>query len=164
MKKHLFFFTVWLLLSGCIGGEPGELDSPPTDYEPLLMTREQLEQSVRWKEPTPLQRAGKIYVYRQFLFINERFRGVHVYDNSDPREPVNLGFIQAPGNIDIAVKNNFIYLDNAVDLVTLRWYGDSIQVLDRDVAAFPEFQPPDGGFYNFNNRPNNTVVVEWQER
>ena len=38
---------------------------------------------------------------------------VHMYDNSDPSNPVNIGYIAIPGNVDIAIKDGHMYADNS---------------------------------------------------
>ena len=41
-----------------------------------------------------------------------------MFDDRDPEKPVPLFFIRIPGNIDIAVRDNLLYADSAVDLLT----------------------------------------------
>src|SRR5687767_3570779 len=81
---------------------------PPqvSEYQPIFMTRQQLETSVVKKDPQPVSNPGKLYSYGDYILINERYRGVHVINNQDPRSPQKVAFIQVPGNIDFAMKNN----------------------------------------------------------
>ena len=65
-----------------------------------------------------MKNPGKIYVYGKYLFVNELYQGVHVFDNSNPSNPVNFSFISIPGNVDIAVKSNILYADNFIDLLS----------------------------------------------
>lgn len=60
---------------------------------------------------------GKIYIYQDYLFINEPLQGVHIYDNTNPRSPKAIGFINIPGNADMAIKNNTLYADSYVDML-----------------------------------------------
>jgi GAF domain-containing protein len=53
------------------------------------------------------------------LFINERGKGIHIFDNNDKTNPVPLSFINIPGSFDVAVKGNIMYVDSFVDLVVL---------------------------------------------
>ncbi len=59
----------------------------------------------------------------QFLFVNEMNKGVRVASLKDPAAPVWLGFIEIPGNIDIAFLGvggkDYLYADSFVDLVIL---------------------------------------------
>ena len=67
----------------------------------------------------PLKSVGKIYTYGNLLLINEVGKGVHVYDNQDPSAPVNLKFIAIPGNVDVALKDGYLYADLNFGIVTL---------------------------------------------
>jgi hypothetical protein len=66
-----------------------------------------------------IQTAGKIYIQGNYLFVNEKYKGIHVFNNSNPASPVNLAFLNIPGNVDLAVKGNYLYADNYVDLIVL---------------------------------------------
>lgn len=65
----------------------------------------------------PLDNPGKIYIYEDYLFINEPTKGIHILDNTDPANPINLSFIPIAGNVDMAVNGNILYADNYVDLL-----------------------------------------------
>tara|TARA_R110002050_G_scaffold98209_4_gene204163 strand:+ start:11204 stop:11599 length:396 start_codon:yes stop_codon:yes gene_type:complete len=128
------------------------------------MQREDLEKSIKLDGPRAIKDFGKIYIKDSLLFINEKYEGIHVVDNSDPSNPENLAFIVIPGSIDISILNDVIYADNAVDLVAFRYNGSDITLLDRNRNVFPELVPPQGEQYYFNyniNRPENTVIVKW---
>lgn len=159
--KLLYLIIPALILSSC-GEEPERY----TEYTPVLLKRTDLEKSIALEAARPIKDAGKIYRKGNLLFINEKFEGVHVYNNADPKKPVALGFIKIPGNVDITINNDIIYADNAVDLVALRFNNNSIQLLDRDREVFPEIVAPDFGNipdeYTAANRPENTVIVKWE--
>jgi len=153
------------MLSSCIGPDWGDPYYVESAYKPIIMERNALENSVKLTDPQTISDFGKIYRYGNLLFINERFEGVHIIENSDPSNPVNIGFITIPGNIDIAIKNDYIYADNAVDLIVISYDGQRVQVVDRNRDVFPEIGAPDG-FYSsdLDNRPENSVIVKWKEK
>ena len=62
---------------------------------------------------------GKIYFYKGYIFINEELKGIHIIDNTDPRNPVNKSFIKVPGNMDMAIKDNILYADSYIDIVAI---------------------------------------------
>jgi hypothetical protein len=64
-----------------------------------------------------LENPGKIYLYENYLLINEPQEGIHILDNTNPANPKNLNFIPIQGNVDLAVNNNMLYADNYVDLL-----------------------------------------------
>lgn len=75
------------------------------------------KQAISMDKPHELSAPGKIYVYGDYLFINEVTKGIHVVDNSNPASPRFLNFISIPGNIDLAVNSNILYADSYVDLL-----------------------------------------------
>lgn len=165
MKKLLLLVLIAPLLTAC----PYETHHyQESAYKPVLMTRENLENSIELKSPREIQNYGKIYVKDNLLFINEKYEGIHVVDNSNPEKPNNIAFISVPGNIDISIKNNIIYADNAVDLVAIKYDGSTLRVVDRNRNVFPEYGTPDGNYlaseYSQANRPDNTVIVKWIKR
>ena len=115
----------------------------PFPYKPILLTRPVLENSVEVLQPQNLVKPGKIYISGNYLFINEKYMGIHIINNTDPVNPVNTAFIRIPGCIDMAVKGNVLYADNAVDLVALDMTDLSdIKVTKRIKNTFPELLPP----------------------
>lgn len=90
-----------------------------TVQEPVYMLRKDLRNSVKVSEPRVLQEPGKIYAKGTFLFINELNKGIHIVDNSTPAYPKIINFIEIPGNVDMAVKDNILYADSYIDLVAL---------------------------------------------
>lgn len=63
------------------------------------------------------KKTGKIYIYNDYLLINEPYEGIHIYNNANPSSPVNVAFLKIPGNVDLAVRNNILYADSFIDLL-----------------------------------------------
>jgi len=68
--------------------------------------------------PEDLNDPGKIYVYNDYLFIVDRGSGIHIFNNASPASPQNLGFIQLVGCADVAVRNDVLYVDSYLDLLS----------------------------------------------
>ncbi|MBN2613439.1 MAG: hypothetical protein JXB00_17930 [Bacteroidales bacterium] len=163
MKKIGYSIIAVLIFCGI---EPYYED--PIPYRPVVMTRETLEQSVSLVEAMPLKKPGKIYVKDKYLFINEKFKGIHIINNADSTNPVNSAFLRIPGCIDMAVKGNILYADNAVDLVAIDLSDPAnIVVTKRIKNAFTEICPPGYDYipwmFSSENRPKNTIIIEWEE-
>ena len=60
---------------------------------------------------------GKIYVTENQLFYIAQESGVHIFNNENPQSPVNIAFLAIEGVHDIAVKGNYLFADNFVDLL-----------------------------------------------
>lgn len=138
--------------------------NPPLkgSYTPIYMDRVQLETSVSYQSTSrEMKNPGKIYYKEPYLYVNERYKGVHVINNTNPRNPVREGFIVAPGCLDMAVKGNILYLDNAVDLVAFNL--DSREVTNRITDVFPEPVSPDKMYYYDQDRPKSLIIVDWKK-
>ena len=132
-----------------------------SSYMPVYMSRENLEYSVRYiSGAREMIQTGKIYYREPYIFVNERYKGVHAINNADPANPVKEGFILAPGCIDMAVKGNIMYLDNAVDLVSFDLHSKDVTSRIRNVL--PEPLPPDDFFrWRKDVRPKDHIIVDW---
>jgi len=110
--------TVMVLIGGCVPDYP---DYDP-DYgckTPVYMSYAKLREKPDILSPRDIKKTGKIYIYNDLLFVNEPNVGIHVIDNSNTHNPKKLSFIDLPGNIDIAVKDGYLYADSFMDLVVL---------------------------------------------
>jgi len=87
------------------------------DYEERTVDLAAARLAVDVVDPGNITAPGKIYLYGQYLFINESGKGIHIINNSDKRNPGQVGFINIPGNYDMAVKGDILYADNYVDLL-----------------------------------------------
>jgi hypothetical protein len=165
MKLNLFSLFVLFILS--LGSSRDDFNNP-SEYFPVLMERDDLEVSVKFCDAREIANPGKIYYKDQVIYLNEKYQGVHVIDNSDPFNPQNSGFINIPGCIDIAIKNNSLLADNATDLVAIDISNvENLSLTDRIQNVFPESTPPDLDYipYMFSvaNRPQNTIIVGWKK-
>ena len=164
MKKIWFFvgFIFLLILNG--------FDYVPySEYKPVFMFRSELEKSVKLKIPEVLHNPGKIYIKDNLIFIVEKYRGIHVFDNTNPENPENKAFVQIDGCIDMAMKNNILYADNAVDLISVKFNSGltGIEITSRIKNAFPELLSPDGRSLNYKEssaRPENAILVRWDKK
>jgi len=137
-------------------------------YRPQLMTRDALESSVAARPPQAMHNTGKIYLRGAYVFVNEKFEGIHIIDNTNPAQPRPVGFLRIPGNVDLAVRGNLLYADNGPDLVTLDISDPAhAQLTSRWRNAFRELPMPESSTleeaYQPANRPSNSVVVGWRK-
>jgi hypothetical protein len=163
LQRLIFILGLCLILLACSTDKPAE-----TAYSPILMYRPELLQSISAEAPHPITSWGKIYTHSNRVYVVEPYEGLHIYDVSEITDPVALVFIRIPGILDVAVREGIIYADNAVDLVCLSYDNDILKVLYREPHVFPEIVAPDLGRiperYLPQNRPANTVIVNWEKR
>jgi hypothetical protein len=86
---------------------------------PKYLSYEELRSAVKSVDEQTLVNPGKIYFKDNYLFINDIFKGIHIIDNSDVSNPEIIAFIEIPGNIDIAIKDNILFADSYIDLVAI---------------------------------------------
>ncbi len=118
MKKIALFL---LLAAGLASSSCEDKNLEPTmQYTvavPLTISEEEFINSVDIIPPIPIDESGKIYAYQDYVFVNDKYLGIHVIDNSNPASPRKIAFLKIPGNVDIAVKDNFLYADSIRDLL-----------------------------------------------
>lgn len=159
LKKYLLLLATAVLLCSDY--------YPISGYIPVLMDRAEMEHAVKLESPRPMSDPGKIYYKSPYLFIVEKYKGVHVIDNSNAANPEKIGFIHIDGIRDIAIKDDVLYADNAVDLIAVQLNASYtlFTVSKRLKNYFPEMTSPDGrGFpyYVYKNRPANSIIVAWK--
>jgi hypothetical protein len=86
---------------------------------PVYLSYEDLRKAIEVKEPAEIRRPGKIYFKDNYIYINEFMEGVHVVNISDPSAPAPEAYIPVPGSVDMAIKDNVLYLDSYTDLVMI---------------------------------------------
>ncbi|SFP67836.1 LVIVD repeat-containing protein [Parafilimonas terrae] len=112
----LSFLLIIILFAGCF---KDDCKSIHRIYKPVFKTLTQVRAGIASEAAQPVKVAGKIYLYKNYIFLNEPGAGIHVIDNSDPSNPKNISFINIPGNYDLAIKGNYLYADSYSDLVVL---------------------------------------------
>ncbi len=120
MKLFIPLLSVLLLITACQHDD--DLDSSCYQlmdiYKPVQLSLNELR-TIAFENSREMENTGKIYVYKQYLFVNEIQKGIHIIDNSNQANPENIGFISIQGNRDIAVKNDVLYADNFVELLAI---------------------------------------------
>jgi hypothetical protein len=83
------------------------------------MSYDELRSAVNKTAPRELVKPGKICFKGSYLLVVEYFEGIHFIDVSNPASPQNKAFVEVPGCVDVAMKDDFLYADSYVDLVIL---------------------------------------------
>lgn len=142
MKNNHYIFSGLLLLLLVISSCTDKIYETFTANAPVYMSYEELRSAVKMSAPREINHPGKIYFKDQYVLVNEMMKGVHVIDVSDPANPQNKGFIEIPGNVDIAIKGNILYADSYIDLVSIDVSNfDNIIETGRVQQVFPYTLP-----------------------
>lgn len=170
MSKLIFIVLFALVSCQEIDDVETGIEVDTEKYEPLFITRNNLDNSIKFsKSEMELETPGKIYRYKNYLLIVDHFKGVHVYDNSNPENPLKIGFIEVPAVTDIAMNKNVLYANNSVDLVAIDVSDiENLKVIKRIRNSFDEPLPP--GFsrlpseFQKENRNGNYIIFKWREK
>lgn len=161
MLKKIFIPAIVLaaitLLQGCIKDHCTQTYSY---FSPVYKTTEEVRANIKSNSPQQIERAGKLYIRGQYIFLNEPDKGIHIIDNANPGLPRNVAFINIPGNMDMAVKGNTLYADAYTDLITID-ITDPLHIKTTSIieSAFP-FRQYYGNFYADTSK----VIVDWVKR
>ncbi len=129
-------------------------------FEPVYKSKSEVLAEIKSSTPVAISNPGKIYMYGNYIFLNEVNKGVHIIDNTNPASPALKAFINIPGNVDIAVKGSTLYADLYTDLVVIDISNPLNSVLKKTVSKiFPE------RVYAAGFSPDTTmVIVGWTEK
>lgn len=131
------------------------------------------EEAVAITEAVPMHESGKIYAYKDYVFVNDVSRGFHILDNSDPSAPTNIGFIKLEGNHDISIKDDRLYADSYGDLIVMDISDiDNIPPVKRmENAIYQEFwctvgwdvDWPEADYFDYGDvDPAQEAIIGWE--
>jgi hypothetical protein len=90
-----------------------------TITRPIYALKSDVFAAINGNRAQSFDSVGKIYVKGTTIFLSEVNKGIHIIDNSDPSHPVQTGFLNIPGNEDMAVKDNTLYADMYTDMLAI---------------------------------------------
>ena len=169
MKNKIKIILVIIFSQFVFSCENNNLDSSKRytkpKYYPVAMKRSEFEKAVTSLPAREMENTGKIYFKDDYIFIVEKYKGIHVINNENVLKPEKIAFIRIPGCLNMSIKQNYLFADSSTDLVTIDiadYY--SVKEISRQRSIFPEPLPPEASYtYNDENRPSNSIIVEWQE-
>lgn len=165
MKKILLLFCLSFILVGCFynnNSNTGVVEPPQySAYEPIILQRSVFENAVKIEANKTMTESSKIYVIGDFIFINDKNKGFHIFDNKNPENPVKKKFLNVPGATDIAIRNNTLFINQATDLLSLTFNASNYTVLvnKRIKNVFPQMVSPDGYRHNLKE---DEVIIGWK--
>ncbi len=156
-------FLICFLLSGCFIATEYTGPEQVEGYRPVYGSQDQKD--ITFKSPRQVKNPGKIYTYKNFLLVNEIKEGIHVYDNSDPEQTNNVGFIEILGNSDMAVKDNVLYADHMGNIVALdiENFGSINKVESLPLQNWDLGIPPPPGFHFECVDQTKGIVLRWSK-
>jgi hypothetical protein len=157
----LFFLIQFSFQSCCFYGDCGrEFPESENYYKPVIMNRPIFESSIKILANKTIAKSGKIYIKDDVMLLNDVNKGFHIYNYSDATNPVKIAFLEIPGATDVAIRNSTIYINQAVDLVTLKYdlSANKVTVLYRNKNIFPQKISPQGFRSSVKE---NEIIIDW---
>ncbi|WP_424987786.1 LVIVD repeat-containing protein [Flagellimonas alvinocaridis] len=168
MKKKILFL-VSLTLLFFVACDDDESNGEYAEYlvaRPIVMSQAEFAASVDIIAPRPIDESGKIYTYKDYIFVNDKHQGIHVINNANPQQPVKIGFIKIPGNVDISIKDDFLYADSLMDLVVLDISDiNNIKQVNRleNVLYSNVFWPMEADIFEYEDYDYQTeILIGWE--
>jgi hypothetical protein len=162
MKKMLPLMTACLLLflSSCSSDD----DSRGTALfaVPIVKSLTGIRDGVSISAARQTNSDGKIYVSEDYVFYIAKEEGVHIFNNQDPANPVNMSFINIDGVHDIAVKGHYLYADNFIDLLVFDIADINNITLVKTIQNAIEFTavfPMEVDYYDYMVQPGPGEIV-----
>ena len=99
----------------CYCGDEGDCDT----LVYLSSSEIRADISPEYGNTATLQLTGKLYVLDGWLAVVDRWRGIHIFDVSDPQNPTRQVYLPVPGVTDISIKDDVMYVNAFTDLVAI---------------------------------------------
>ena len=131
-----------------------------TIMEPVYGLKEDVYKDIKSQDPRDVEKPGKMFVLGQYVYLTEVGKGIHIIDQSNPDNLVNISFIPIPGNQDVAVKGNYLYADCATDMLVLDISNPTNVVFTKNLTdVFPDKYYQNGYYCD-----NQHVIVDWKAK
>ncbi len=128
-----------------------------TFFRPVYKTKTEVRANIKNSAAEQLVQPGKLFIKGNYVFLNELNKGVHIIDYSNPAAPKNISFINIPGNVDLAVRGNFLYADCYTDLVTIDISNPANVNLEAIIEGVFPHRAYEGNFMADTNK----VITSW---
>jgi hypothetical protein len=129
---------------------------------PVLKSKSAIRSSTSVNTARQTNADGKVYVTQSNLFYIAQEEGVHIFDNSNPTSPSNVVFLNIEGVHDIAVKGNYLYADNFMDLLVFDISNLNnitlVKTLEDAIDYYALF-PAEAEFYDYTVVPTDDEII-----
>lgn len=164
MSKFLLLLSTTIFFCAC-NPPTNDLSGKVDAYVAVYASLSGVEQvSVETQQST--KEAGKIYAYGNYIFQNDVNSGIHIIDNSNKSDPKKIAFLNLPLSTEIAVKGNYLYANNYVDLVVFDITDPANpKMVKRVKNVFPakdQDYPPASNVYFQCVDKSKGVVIKWE--
>lgn len=129
-----------------------------TIYRSDYAVKPEVKENAKLHSAQSMKNPGSFVLYGTAMYINEKNKGIHIVDYSNPSNPINKGFIPIPGNKGLSIKNNILYADCYCDLFVFKIHQDQNVTLENTVPkVFPYV-------INYSKEDSDYVAVTWVKK
>ena len=118
MKNLLLLLSLTFLLGGLTGCKKYKNKEVYANV-PIYMDYDSFRNSFTFEQGVPVENAGNIFLHNNYILISDTDKGIHIYDNTDPANPFHIGFMNIPGNTQMAMDGNILFADSFIDLLVI---------------------------------------------
>jgi len=127
---------------------------------PVFKAKTEVLAQINGNPAEAIEATGKIYIKDNYIFLNEVDKGIHIIDNSNAANPVQIAFLNIPGNQDMAVKGNILYADMYSDLLAMDISNpQKIKITSRISGFFK-----DRMYVSGMNGDTSQIIASWIEK
>lgn len=165
----IFLPAIIVVLFSCNPVSTTRIPKPEANtrtFVPIYMSATKARQ-VEYLPARSIVHSGKIYTIGNYLLQVEKDSGIHVINYANRTAPQKVGFIRSLYCSEMAIKGNFLYINNFNDLVIMNIsdLNNPVEV-KRIINAFPlienDLPPMQGSFFECPD-PAKGLVVGWKD-
>lgn len=139
-------------------------DTIVTGWKPIYISTDSLY-DIKNLPPQPIQNSGSIYSWGNYLFLNEQGKGIHVIDQTNPTNAINISFIKIWGNKNFSIYDSTLFADNGRDLITIDIH-DVLHVSVLNIAynaiENENYFPTESGYFECADNSKG-IIVSWEQ-
>ena len=147
-----------ILLTGC--EDKVEITQKYTIMEPVYQSPEDIRASFEIVPPVEVTNTGKIYLYQNYILLNEPGKGIHVINNENKEHPEIISFINIPGNYEMAVRGDRLFADSYMDLVVIDISNPEAVTLTKRIKDIFLNLTQQNQYYDLENG----ILVDWEPK
>jgi hypothetical protein len=160
--KKITLFLLSIIIVVCNSCSTDNNSEKANFAVPVIKSLASIRSSINIEAAKQTNSDGKIYVSQNDLFYIAKEQGVHIFDNQNPANPTNVAFINIEGVHDIAIKDNYLYADNFVDLLVFDISNlqniTLVKTIENAIEFYAQF-PEEADFYDYTSYPNQDEII-----
>ena len=161
LKASIVSTLVLVFLAGCNKLPLSKKNTTTyTIYKAIYKPKSEALSSLNGDAARAMKDVGRIALLGNYIYLNETDKGIHIIDNANPAHPVQIAFLDIPGNQNVAVRGNILYADMYADLLALDISNPKNVILKTRLPNLFQMRTYVNG--NFIN--DDQVVVAWETK